>query len=65
MVRRSLKTLDELEEVKEKKRQIEEERATVEAAAMSSVALQAAPGQSTNPFAEIEIPLLPLEVWAN
>jgi hypothetical protein len=33
MVRRGLKTLDELEEVEEKERQIETERAAVEAAA--------------------------------
>jgi len=62
MVRHGLKTLDKLEEVEEKEKQIEEERAAVKAAAMSSIALQAAPRQSANPFAKIEILLLPLEV---
>jgi hypothetical protein len=58
MVRRGLKTLNELEEVKERKRQIETERATVEAAA-TQVYGQAA---VANPFAEIKILLLPLKV---
>jgi hypothetical protein len=34
MVRRGLKTLDELEEVEERERQIETERAAIEAAAI-------------------------------
>jgi hypothetical protein len=61
MVRRGLKTLDELEEVEEKERQMETERAAVEAAA-TQVHGQAA---AADPFAGIEIPLLPPEVWAN
>jgi hypothetical protein len=61
MVRRGLKTLDELEEVEEKERQMETERATVEAAA-TQVHGQAV---AANPFAGIEILLLPPEVWAN
>jgi hypothetical protein len=39
MVCYSLKTLDELEKVKERERQIKEERAAVKAAAKSFVAL--------------------------
>jgi hypothetical protein len=61
MVCRGLKTLDELEEVEEKERQIETEHAAVKAAA-TQVHGQAA---VANPFAEIEIPLLPPKVWAN
>jgi hypothetical protein len=61
MVRRGLKTLDELEEVEERERQMETERAAIEAAA-TQVHGQAA---AADPFAGIEIPLLPPEVWAN
>jgi hypothetical protein len=61
MVRRGLKTLDELEEAEERERQMETERAAVEAAA-TQVHGQAA---VADPFAGIEIPLLPPEVWAN
>jgi len=61
MVCRGLKTLDELEEVKEKERQIETERAAAKAAATQVHG----PAAEANPFAGIEIPLLPLEVWAN
>jgi len=62
MVCHGLKTLNELEEVEERERQIEEERAAIKAAARLSIALQAALRQFANPFAKIEIPLLPLEV---
>ena len=61
MVRCGLKTLNELEEVEEREKQIETERAATKAAA-TLVHGQAA---LVNPFAEIEILLLPLEVWAN
>ena len=61
MVRCSLKTLDELEEAEEKERQIETERAAVKATA-TQVHSQAA---AADPFAEIEVSLLPPEVWAN
>ena len=57
IVCRGLKTLDELEEVKERERQIETERA-----AATQIYGQAA---AANPFARIKILLLPLEVWAN
>jgi CO dehydrogenase/acetyl-CoA synthase beta subunit len=58
MVRRSLKTLDELEEAEEKEKQIEEERAANETAA----SLFHASAPEADPFAGIEIPLLPPEV---
>ena len=58
MVCYSLKTLDELEEAKEKERQIEEERAANKAAASLFYAL----ALEANPFTRIKIPLLPLEV---
>ena len=61
MLRRGLKTLDELEEVEERERQMETERAAAEAAA-TQIHGQAA---AADPFAGIEIPLLPPEVWAN
>jgi len=54
--------MDKLDKAKEKERQIEEERAVTKATARLSVALQAAPRQSANPFAKIKIPLLPLKV---
>ena len=58
MVRCSLKTLDELEKAEEKEKQIEEERAANEAAANLFYAL----APEADPFAGIEIPLLPLGV---
>ena len=58
MVCYSLKTLDELEEAKEKERQIEEERAANKAATNLFYAL----APKADPFTKIEIPLLPLEV---
>ena len=61
IVRRGLKTLNELEEVKEKERQIETERAAAEAAATQVYSLAA----KADPFAGIKIPLLPPEVQAN
>ena len=61
MVCCGLKTLNKLEEAKERERQMETERAAVKVAAIQ-VHGQAA---LANPFARIEIPLLPLEVWAN
>jgi len=61
MVCCSLKTLNKLEEVKEKERQIELEHVAVKAAT-TQVHGQAA---VADPFARIKIPLLPLEVWAN
>ena len=57
----SLKTLNELEEVKERERQIKTKRAAIKATA-SQVYSQAA---VANPFAKIKILLLPLEVQAN
>ena len=61
MVCRSLKTLNELEELEERERQIETERAAIEATA-TQVHGQAA---VANPFARIKILLLPPKVWAN
>ena len=55
MVRCSLKTLNKLEELEERERQIELERAV----AATQVYGQAA---AANPFARIKILLLPLEV---
>ena len=61
MLRRGLRTLDELEAEEEKEKQMETERAANEAAS-TQVHGQAA---EADPFAGIEIPLLPPEVWAN
>jgi hypothetical protein len=58
MVCCGLKTLNKLEEVKERERQIETKHAAVKAAA-TQVYSQAA---AANPFAEIEILLLPSKV---
>jgi hypothetical protein len=63
MVRRGLKTLDELEEAEEKERQMESERATAEAAAMPSN-VPVLSSTEADPFAGVEVPLLPPEVWA-
>jgi hypothetical protein len=56
-----LKTLDKLKEAKEKERQIEEERAATKATAKPSDAL-ALSVTKVNPFAGIEVPLLPPKV---
>ena len=58
MVCRSLKTLNKLEEVEEKERQIETEHAAAKAAATQVYG----PAAKANPFARIKILLLPLEV---
>jgi hypothetical protein len=63
MVRRGLKTLDELDEAEAKERQMESERATAEAAAMPSNVLVLSSTEA-DPFAGVEVPLLPPEVWA-
>jgi hypothetical protein len=61
MVCCSLKTLDKLEEVEEKEKQIEKERATNKAAATAyALALL-----ESDPFAKIEISLLFLKVWGD
>ena len=65
IVCRGLKTLNKLKEVKEREKQIKEERATIKATAKLSFALQAALKQFANPFAKIKILLLPLKVQAN
>jgi hypothetical protein len=54
MVCYSLKTLDKLEEVKEKEKQVEKERAVSKAAATTYALALSKP----DPFAKIEIPLL-------
>jgi hypothetical protein len=59
MLRRGLKTLDELEEAEAKEKQMEEERAAAEAAANQSHA----PAPEADPFAGLEVPLLPPEIW--
>jgi hypothetical protein len=61
MVRCSLKTLDKLEEVEEKEKQIEEERAAAKAATTARVLALLEP----DPFAKIEILLLPPKVWGD
>jgi hypothetical protein len=53
-----LKTLNKLEEVKEKERQIEEEHVANKAAANLFYAL----APKADPFAKVKIPLLLLEV---
>jgi len=61
---RSLKTLDKLEEAKEKEKQIESERAALKAATRlpNVLALLLA---KVDPFAKLDIPLLPLKVWGD
>jgi hypothetical protein len=61
MVCCSLKTLDKLEEAKEKERQIETKCTTAKAAAMPSNAL-ALLLTKANPFVSVKVPLLPPEV---
>jgi hypothetical protein len=61
MVCRSLKTLDKLEEVEEKEKQMEEERAACKAAATAYALALLEP----DPFAKIEIPLLSSKVWGD
>jgi hypothetical protein len=61
MVRYSLKTLNKLEEAKEKERQIETKHMTAKAAAMPSNVLVLLLTK-VNPFASIKVPLLPPEV---
>jgi hypothetical protein len=63
MLRCGLKTLDKLEEAEEKERQMEAERAATEAAARPSSALAPRLIRS-DPFANLEVPLLPPKVWA-
>jgi hypothetical protein len=61
-----LKTMDELDNAEEKEKQIELEQAATAAMLSSSPRLDAlAPGAKNDPFAGLEVPLLPLEVWAN
>jgi hypothetical protein len=57
----SLKTLDKLEKVEEKERQIETKHATAKAVAMPSNAL-ALSLTKANPFASVKVPLLLLKV---
>jgi len=61
MVRRSLKTLNKLEEVEEKERQREKERAANRAAATTHTLAMSEP----DPFAKIEILLLLPKVWGD
>jgi hypothetical protein len=58
----SLRTINKLDKVKDKERQIKEKHATAKAIAKLSIALQAAPKQFANPFAKIKISLLLLKV---
>jgi hypothetical protein len=66
MVRRGLKTMDKLDEAEEKEKQIELERAAT-AAMLSSGSRPdvPAPGAENDPFASLEVPLLPPKVWAD
>jgi hypothetical protein len=59
MVCCSLKTLDKLEEVEERERQMELERAAAKAAATT----HALASSKSDPFAKIKIPLLFSKVW--
>jgi hypothetical protein len=61
MVCRGLKTLNKLEEVEEKERQMETERAAAKAAA-TQIRGQAA---KVNLFAKVKIPLLLPKVWGD
>jgi hypothetical protein len=61
MVRRSLRTLDKLEEAEEREKQEEEKRAA-KAIAISFVPISDLL-LTSNPFAKLEVPLLPPKVW--
>jgi hypothetical protein len=67
MVRRGLKTMDELDEVEEKEKQEKEnERAATEGAAMLSNKTPVPLATSDlDPFAGLDVPLLPPGVWAD
>jgi hypothetical protein len=56
-----LKTLNKLEEAEAKEKQIEEERAASKAVATTHALALSKP----DPFAKIEIPLLPSKVWGD
>jgi hypothetical protein len=63
MVRRGLKTLDKLEKAEERERQIESKQAATAAMLSSSPRPDApAPRAKGNPFASLEVPLLPPKV---
>ena len=55
-------TLDELDAEEEKEKQMKTERAANEAVASSSTIPQIALKQSSDPFAKLDIPLLPPRV---
>jgi hypothetical protein len=61
MLRRGLKTLDELEEAKEREKQEEEKHAAK--AATTSFVPTSDLFLTSNPFARLKVPLLPPEVW--
>jgi hypothetical protein len=66
MIRRGLKTMDELDEAEEKEKQMELEQAATAAMLSSGPRPDApAPGAERDPFAGLEVPLLPPEVWAD
>jgi hypothetical protein len=63
MVRRRLRTIDKLNEVEEKEKQIELEQAATAAMLSSSPRPNAlALGAESDPFASLEVPLLPPKV---
>jgi hypothetical protein len=63
MVRRRLRTIDKLNEVEEKEKQIELEQAATAAMLSSSPRPNAlALGAESDPFASLKVPLLPPKV---
>jgi hypothetical protein len=63
MVCCSLKTIDKLDKIEEREKQIEPRRAATAAMLSNSPRFGAlVPGAKTNPFASLEVPLLPPKV---
>jgi hypothetical protein len=63
MVRRGLRTMDELDKVEGKEKQIELEQAATAAMLSSGLRPDAlAPKAKSDPFASLEVPLLPPKV---
>jgi hypothetical protein len=66
MVCRGLKTINKLDKVKEKERQIETKQAAIATMLSNNPRPCAlAPRVESNPFASPEVPLLPPKVWAD
>jgi hypothetical protein len=66
MIRRGLKTMNKLDAKEDKEKQKELKQAATAAMLSSSPRPNApAPGAENDPFASLEVPLLPPKVWAD